>query len=78
MILKKIVWLTKVKEKALMKLLDMLRYQTMLLYCLKCKKYWKSSNNKTMLLSQCAIFGTKKSRFMKKQEASGILISLGL
>ena len=31
-----------------------------------------------MLLSQCAIFGTKKSRFMKKQEASGILISLGL
>ena len=78
MILKKIVWLTKVKEKALMKLLDMLRYKTMLLYCLKCKKYWKSSNNKTMLLSQCAIFGTKKSRFMKKQEASGILISLGL
>ena len=78
MILKKIVWLTKVKEKALMKLLDMLRYKTMLLYCLKCRKYWKSSNNKTMLLSQCAIFGTKKSRFMKKQEASGILISLGL
>ena len=79
MILKKIVWLVKVKEKALMKLLDkMLRYKTMLLYCLKCKKYWKSSNNKTMLLSQCAIFGTKKSRFMKKQEASGILISLGL
>ena len=78
MILKKIVWLTKLKEKPLMKLLDMLKYKTMLLYCLKCKKYWKSSNNKTMLLSQCAIFGTKKSRFMKKQEASGILISLGL
>ena len=39
-ILKKIVWLMKVKEKALMKLLDkMLRYKTMLLYCLKCKKY---------------------------------------
>ena len=30
----------KVKEKALMKLLDkVLRYKTMLLYCLKCKKY---------------------------------------
>ena len=31
-----------------------------------------------MLLSKCAIFDTKKSRFIKKQEASGILSSLGL
>ena len=31
-----------------------------------------------MLLSKCAICGGKKSRFIKKQEASGILISLGL
>ena len=31
-----------------------------------------------MLLSKCAIRGSKKSRFIKKQEATGILISLGL
>ena len=38
----------------------------------------KTSNNKTMLLSICAICDNEKSRFIKKQEASGILSSLGL
>ena len=31
-----------------------------------------------MLLSKCAICGTKKSRFMREQEAKGILSILGL
>ena len=31
-----------------------------------------------MLLSEYAICGSKKSRFIKKQEVSGILSSLGL
>ena len=31
-----------------------------------------------MLLSKWAKYGTKKSRFMKEQEAKGILSSLGL
>ena len=31
-----------------------------------------------MLLSKCAICGSKKLRFMKEQEAKGILSSLGL
>ena len=31
-----------------------------------------------MILSKCAICGSKKSRFIKKQEASRILCSLGL
>ena len=31
-----------------------------------------------MLLSKCAICGSKKSRFIRKQEASGFLSSLGL
>ena len=31
-----------------------------------------------MLLSKCGICGSKKSRFIKKQEASGLLNSLGL
>ena len=55
-------------------------------YCLKCKKnteninskVLKTNNGKTMLLSKCAICGSKKSRFIKKQEASGILSSLVL
>ena len=58
----------------------------MLSYCLKCRTNEKNinpivsetSNGKTMLLSKCAICGSKKSRFIKKQEASGILSSLGL
>ena len=41
----------------------------------------KTSNGRTMLLSKlskCAICGSKKSRFIKKQEAKGLLSSLGL
>ena len=38
----------------------------------------ETSNDKTMLLSKCYICDSKKSRFIKKQEASRILSSLGL
>ena len=38
----------------------------------------KTNNGKTMILSKCTICGTKKSRFIKKQEASGILSNLCL
>ena len=31
-----------------------------------------------MLLSKCAVCNNKKSRFMKEQEASGLLSSLGI
>ena len=59
---------------------------TMIFYCLKCKKntesinprVLKSNNGKTMILSKCAICGSKKSKFIKKQEASGILSSVGI
>ena len=55
-------------------------------YCLKCKKYTKNinlqvsstSNGKLMILSKCAICGSKKSKFMKKQEAKGLLSKLGI
>ena len=55
-------------------------------YCLKCRKdteninprVSKTSNNKTMVLSRCAICGSKKSRFMKNQEAKGLLSNLGI
>ena len=55
-------------------------------YCLKCRKYTKNinpqvsstSNGKLMILSKCAICGSKKSRFIKKQEAKGLLSKLGI
>ena len=55
-------------------------------YCLKCKKYTKNinlqvpstSNGKLMILSKCAICGSKKAKFIKKQEAKGILSGLGI
>ena len=55
-------------------------------YCLKCKKHIKNtnpqvsstSNGKLKILSKCAICGIKKSKFIKKQEAEGILSSLGI
>ena len=55
-------------------------------YCLKCKKHTKNinpqvsstSNGKMMILSKCAICGSKKSRFIKNQEAKGLLSNLGL
>ena len=58
----------------------------MLSYCLTRKKITeninsrvlKTSNGKTVLLSKCTICGSKNSRLIKKQEANGILSSLGL
>ena len=55
-------------------------------YCLKCKKNTeninpkvsKTSNGRTMVLSKCAICGSKKSRFIKNQEAKGLLSNLGV
>ena len=56
------------------------------LHCLKCKKYTKNinpqvssrSNGKPMILSKCAICGSKKFKFIKKQEASRLLSKLGM
>ena len=31
-----------------------------------------------MLLTKCAVFDSKKSKFIKEQEASGLLNSLGI
>ena len=58
----------------------------MLLYCLKCKKNTESKspkltrtkNGRIMLLSKCAVCDSKKSKFIKQQEASGVLSSLGI
>ena len=54
-------------------------------YCLKCRKDTENinsrvsntSNGKIMILSKCAIYGSKKSRFIKSQEAKGLSSNLG-
>ena len=37
-----------------------------------------TNNGKTMMLSKCATCGSKKSKFIKNQEAKGLLSNLGL
>ena len=58
----------------------------MLPFCLMCKtntenldpKVLKTKNHRTMLPPTYALSGSSKSRFMKEQEAKGILSSSGL
>ena len=38
----------------------------------------RNSNGKAMILSKCAVFGTKKSRFVKNQKAKELSSNLGL
>ena len=55
-------------------------------YCLKCRKNTENiypsvsstSNGRTMVLSKCAICGSKTSRFVKNQEAKALLSNLGV
>ena len=56
------------------------------IYCLKCKKntknldskIFKTKNNRLIMQSKCSDCGNKKSRFIKKQEAEGLLSNLGI
>ena len=58
----------------------------MLSYCLKCRKNTQSKNPKVitinngtiMLLSKWEVCDSKKSKFIKEQEASWLLSSLGI
>ena len=55
-------------------------------YCVSCRKntenknakVFKTKNGRLMLKSVCSVCRNKKSRFVKKQEAKGILSSLGI
>ena len=55
-------------------------------YCLKCRKYTKNinrqisstSNGKTMTISKCAVCNSRKCKFIKKEEAKGLLNKLGI
>ena len=55
-------------------------------YWLKCKKdtdnidpkMFKTKNNRLLMQSKCSVCGTKKSRFVKEQDAKGLLSNLGI
>ena len=55
-------------------------------YCLKCKKntknlnskIFKTKNKRLIMQPKCSNFGIKKSRFVKEQEAKGLLSNLGI
>ena len=55
-------------------------------YCVKCKKdtdninpkIFKTKNNRLLMQSKCSVCKNKKSRFVKEQEAKGLLSNLGI
>ena len=52
-------------------------------YCVKCRKNTenlnsKTKNNRLIMQSKCSDCGIKKSRFVKEQEAKGLLSNLGI
>ena len=55
-------------------------------YCTVCKKdtknknpkVFKTKNERLILKSVCSVFNNKKSRFISKNEESGLLSSLGI
>ena len=58
----------------------------MLTYCVKCRKdtenidpkMVRTKNNRLVMQSKCSVCGIKKSRFVKEQEAKGLLSNLGI
>ena len=55
-------------------------------YCLKCKtntdnidpKMFRTKNNRLLMQSKCSVCNNKKSRFIKEQDAKGLLSNLGI
>ena len=64
-------------------LIDIINMKT---YCVKCKKdtenidpkIFKTKNNRLIMQSKCSVCKNKKSRFVKEQEAKGLLSNLGI
>ena len=55
-------------------------------YCVKCKKdtgntdpkIFKAKNNRLIMQSKCSVCKNEKSRFVKEQDAKGLLSNLGI
>ena len=58
----------------------------MLTYCVRCRKkienldskIFKTKNGRIIMQSNCPKCGIKKARFVKEQEAKGLLSNLGI
>ena len=58
----------------------------MKIYCIKCKKdtenidpkIVRTKNNRVLMQTECSDCRNKKSRFVKEQEAKGLLSNLGI
>ena len=58
----------------------------MKIHCMKCRKNTenidpkmiRTKNNKLIMQSKCPVCKIKKSRFVKEQEAKGLLSNLGI
>ena len=58
----------------------------MKIYCVKCRKDTENIDskivrtkiNRSVMQSKCSVCGIKKSRFVKEQEAKGLLSNLGI
>ena len=58
----------------------------MLTYCVKCRKdaenlnskIFETKNNRLIMQSKCPVCVIKKSRFVKEQEAKGLLSYVGI
>ena len=55
-------------------------------YCVKCRKdtgnidpkMVRTKNNRLIIQWKCSVWGIKKSRFVKEQEAKGLLSNFGI
>ena len=58
----------------------------MKIYCVKCRKdtanvdpkMVRTKNNRLIMQTKCPVCGIKNSRFVKEQEAKGLLSNLGI
>ena len=77
----------KIREEIKNKPIIIIKYKNkMKTYCVKCKKdtenidpkIVRTKNNRLVMQSKCSVCGIKKSRFVKEQEAKGLLSNLGI
>ena len=55
-------------------------------YCVRCKKdtdnidpkMFRTKNNRLLMQSKCSVCKNKRSRFVKEQDAKGLLSDLGI
>ena len=69
--------IVKKKKKKLEKIVLLAKTKLNSIEVLK-RNGWKNRKRKTMLSSTCAVYGSRKLRFLKEKEANELLSSLGI